>query len=87
MNADEINVPEIPRIVADDATPEAATSLLAEQGGRLAIISAEGGIFDIIAGRYSGAIPNMDLWLKGHAGDPMRVDRKGRAPEYIESPL
>jgi hypothetical protein len=36
-----------------DITPEAAASLLAEQGGRLAIISAEGGIFDIIGGRYS----------------------------------
>jgi hypothetical protein len=72
--------------VADDITPEAAASLLAEQGGRLAIISAEGGIFDIIAGRYSGNVPNMDLWLKGHSGDPLKVDRKGRAPEYVRRP-
>jgi replicative DNA helicase len=86
MIAESIKVPAIPRLVADDVTPEAATSLLAEQGGRLAIISAEGGIFDIIAGRYSGAIPNMDLWLKGHSGDAMRVDRKGRPPEYIRRP-
>ena len=48
--ADGIEVPPIPRLLADDITPEAAASLLAEQGGRLAIISAEGGIFDIIAG-------------------------------------
>ena len=53
MLADAIEVPAIPRLVADDVTPEAAASLLAEQDGRLAIISAEGGIFDIIAGRYS----------------------------------
>jgi replicative DNA helicase len=52
----------------------------------MAIFSAEGGVLDIIAGRYSGAIPNMDVWLKGHAGDPMRVDRKGRPPEYIPKP-
>jgi replicative DNA helicase len=84
--ADSIEVPVIPRIVADDVTPEAAASLLAEQGGRMAIFSAEGGVLDIIAGRYSGAIPNMDVWLKGHAGDPMRVDRKGRPPEYIPKP-
>jgi hypothetical protein len=51
--ADGIEVPPVPRLLADDITPEAAASLLAEQGGRLAIISAEGGIFDIIAGRYS----------------------------------
>ena len=85
--ADAIDVPPVPRLLADDITPEAAASLLAEQGGRLAIISAEGGIFDIIAGRYSPkAVPNLDLWLKGHSGDPLRVDRKGRPPEHIPRP-
>ncbi len=28
----------------------------------------------------------MDVWLKGHSGDMIRVDRKGRAPEYIRKP-
>lgn len=84
--ADGIEVPVVPRLIADDITPEAAASLLAEQGGRLAIISAEGGIFDIIGGRYSANVPNLDLWLKGHSGDPLRVDRKGREPEHIPAP-
>jgi len=84
--ADAIAVPAVPRIMADDITPEAAGSLIADQGGRLAIISAEGGIFDSIAGRYSNAIPSMDLWLKGHSGDPLRVDRKGRESEYVKRP-
>jgi len=84
--AAEIEVPAVPRIVADDATPEAAASLLAEQRGKLAIISAEGGIFDIIAGRYNGQVANLDVWLKGHSGDPIRIDRKGRPPEYIPKP-
>jgi hypothetical protein len=83
--ADAIKVPSIARLVADDITPEAAVTLLAEQNGRLAIISAEGGVFDIIAGRYS-KLPNMDLWLKGHSGDSVKVDRKGRQPEYIRHP-
>jgi replicative DNA helicase len=83
--ADAIRVPSIARLVADDITPEAAVTLLAEQNGRLAIISAEGGVLDIIAGRYS-TLPNLDLWLKGHSGDPVRVDRKGRPPEYIQHP-
>ena len=83
--AEAIEVPAIPRLVADDITPEAAGTLLAEQNGRLAIISAEGGIFDIIAGRYS-KLPNMDLWLKGHSGDPVKIDRKNRPPEYIPGP-
>ncbi|HME78913.1 MAG TPA: YfjI family protein [Mycobacterium sp.] len=83
--ANSVDVPAITRILADDITPEAAATLLADQGGRLAIISAEGGIFDIIAGRYSKK-PNMDLWLKGHSGDMLRVDRKDRAPEHIPRP-
>lgn len=75
-----------PRISCDDATPEALTSLLADHGGRFAMISAEGGgIFDMIAGRYSNSA-NMDVYLKGHAGDTIRVDRKGRAAEYVASP-
>ena len=73
-------------MVADDVTPEAVASLLAECGGSIAVVSAEGGVFDIIAGRYSGNIPNMDVWLKGHSGDMIRVDRKGRPPEYIRKP-
>ena len=84
--AESIEVPAVPRLIADDITPEAAASLLAEQGGRLAIISAEGGIFDIIGGRYNANVPNLDLWLKGHSGDLLRVDRKGRAPEHIPAP-
>lgn len=84
--AQTFKVPPVPRIVADDVTPEAAASLLAEQGGRLAILSAEGGVFEIIAGRYSGNIPNLDVFLKGHAGDPLRIDRRGRDPEYVRRP-
>ena len=84
--AHELDVPVIPRLIADDVTPESLASLLAEQKGRLAVISAEGGVFDIIAGRYNGNVPNMDVWLKGHSGDPIRVDRKGRPPEHIQRP-
>ena len=84
--AASIDVPPIPRLLADDITPEKVASVMAEQKGRLAIISAEGGIFDVIAGRYNGNVPNLDVWLKGHSGDPIRIDRMGRAPEYIRRP-
>lgn len=86
QEAAEITVPAVPRLVADDATPEAIASLLAEQGGRLAIISSEGGLFDTIAGRYSSGVSNLDVVLKGHDGDPIRVDRRGRAAERIHRP-
>ncbi|NYH52800.1 hypothetical protein HNR06_002389 [Nocardiopsis arvandica] len=80
---EEIKIPPIPQLVADDVTPERAASILCDQGGRLAVLSAEGGIFQILAGRYSGA-PNFDLFLKGHAGDMLRVDRRDRT-EHVES--
>jgi replicative DNA helicase len=76
------------RLLADDATPEVIASLLAEQRGRLAVLSPEGGIFGQMAGRYSATTgqPNLDVYLKGHTGDMLGVDRKGRAPEYIARP-
>lgn len=84
--AEAITIPVLPRLVADDVTPEAAASLLAEQGGRLAVLSAEGGIFATLAGRYSSGAPNLEVFLKGHAGDMLRVDRKGRPPEHVPHP-
>jgi len=86
LAADAVRVPALPRLIADDVTPEAAASLLAEQGGRLAVLSAEGGIFATMAGRYSGGIPSLEVFLKGHAGDMLRVDRKGRRAEHIAAP-
>jgi hypothetical protein len=86
LAAEAITVPKMPRIAADNVTPEAAATLLAEQGGRLAVLSAEGGIFDLLAGRYSNGIPDIDVWLKGHAGDTLRIDRRGRPPEFVPRP-
>lgn len=85
-NVDAVVVPPMPRLVADDITPERCAGLLAEQNGRLAIVSAEGGVFDVIGGRYSNGVPSMDVWLKGHSGDPLRVDRQSREPEFIPNP-
>ena len=73
------------RFTADDCSSEALTSLLSANGGRFAVISTEGGIFDIMAGRYSSKV-NIDVWLKGHCGDAIRVDRLGRDAEYIPHP-
>ena len=86
--ASSLTVPGWPRLVADDTTPEALISLLCEQGGRMAVLSAEGDLFDIMSGRYSrdAQVPNLGVFLKGHAGDLLLVDRKGREPERIERP-
>jgi replicative DNA helicase len=78
-------VPPVPRWLVDDATPEALAGLLAAYG-RIALLSPEGDVFDQMAGRYSQAGPNLGVYLKGHAGDLLKVDRRGRAPEYVERP-
>ena len=85
LNAAE--TPVVPRLVTDDCSPEKLAMLLSQHGGRLAILSPEGGLFDMIAGRYSSTgAPNLDHYLKGHAGDPIIVDRVGRPGEVIPHP-
>jgi replicative DNA helicase len=83
--AASILVPPVPRWLVDDATPEALAGLLATYG-RIALLSPEGDVFDQMAGRYNQAGPNLGVYLKGHAGDLLKVDRRGRPPEYVERP-
>lgn len=78
-------VPGRPRVLADDVTPEALGSLLASNRGRLAVFSAEGGVFDTMGGRYA-RVPNLDPFLKAWSGDTIRVDRSSRPPEYVKDP-
>lgn len=73
------------KLFADDVTAEKLSSILAENQGKAAIVSAEGGIFDILSGIYSKTV-NIDVFLKGHSGDTIRVDRIGRASESIIRP-
>ena len=74
-----------PRLTADDATPEALTQLLTEQNGRIAILSTEGGLFDLMTGRYSDKA-NLDVYLKSWSGDTITVDRIGRGPSKVTNP-
>jgi hypothetical protein len=80
-------IPEPPRLVVDDCSPERLATLLTTQGGRIAALSAEGGIFGMMAGRYSANNePSLDVYLKGHSGDALRVDRVGRPPDFVRRP-
>lgn len=84
---DEIDEIAVPRLVADDVTPEKLGALMGEQGGRMGVVSAEGGLFQILSGRYSSGQPNLDLVLKAHAGDTVRIDRLSRPPLLINDPF
>ena len=73
------------RLMVDDTTPEKLVDIMEMQGGSITVASAEGGVFDSIAGRYDRAA-NFDIYLKGHAGDTISVDRIGRKSNYIAKP-
>jgi len=75
-----------PRICYDDVTPEGLVQKMAGNG-RAFIASAEGGIFQTIAGRYANGVPNLDAILKAYDGEPLSVDRKGADPLVIMRPL
>lgn len=71
-------VPARPKWIIDDVTPEKVAITLDEQGGRIAFLSTEGGVFDQMTGRYSER-SNLDVYLQGWSGDYIRVDRVGRS--------
>lgn len=73
------------RYIADDCTSEALISIMAKNNGIISVISAEGGCFDILMGRYADKI-NIDVWLKSHCGDPIHIDRISRKAEHIAHP-
>jgi putative DNA primase/helicase len=68
-----------PRLFTNDCTPERFQSLLVENGERMAVLSDEGGIFEVMAGLYSDGKVNLDIFLKSHVGSPVRVDRGSRS--------
>jgi len=85
---DNMTVPPLPRLLVGDITPEGLVRVLADQGGALASLTTEGGLFDTFAGgRYSGGLANLDAILQAHDGrEPILVDRKNGDPIRVERP-
>lgn len=79
---DEIRAP---RLFTGDTTAERLQAMLVEYGERMAVHSDEAGIFLIMSGLYNGGAANIDVFLQGHAGTPMRVDRAGRSA-HVDKP-
>lgn len=74
----------IPRLLADDATPQALVALMAEQDGRIAVISSEGALLEAMVPRGSSGA--LDVFLKGYSGDPISVDRKSGTRISLATP-
>lgn len=77
--------PVEPQLITVDATAQKLLALLA-QHGRMAILSAEPNIFATIGGRWASGVPELDVFLAGHPGDTIRVDRLGRPSDRAVSP-
>jgi putative DNA primase/helicase len=69
----------MPQLWTDDVTPERLQNLMLENGERMAVLSDEGGVFEVFAGLYSGGNSNINVVLQSHAGSPVRVQRQGRS--------
>jgi hypothetical protein len=79
-------IPVVPRLWTQDITPEQLAVVMSENGERMAVLSDEGGIFDLLGGRYSKGIPNLDLFLQAHSGGSVRIDRGSKLPIMMRHP-
>ena len=88
IEREETDMPEeirAPRLLTGDTTAERLQAMLVEYGERMAVHSDEAGIFLIMAGIYNGGAANIDVFLQGHAGTSLRVDRAGRSA-HVDRP-
>jgi hypothetical protein len=77
--------PTLPVLLADDVTPERLGTLMAENGGAMAVLSPEGDLLELVAGRYGGTA-NCGVLLRAYTGDPLKSQRITRGPVDVLSP-
>ncbi len=86
LDAAEAAVPRLPRLLVQDATPEALARLMDAQGGRIAILAPEGDPLRISDGRYSDGAARLGELKQAWGAEPITVDRIGRDPLHIARP-
>ncbi len=86
LEADLPIIPVLPQVWTQDVTTERLGTLMSLNDERMAVMSDEGGIFETMGGRYSGGVPNIDLYLQGHAGGAVKVDRGSRPSISLFAP-
>ena len=80
-------VPTIPRLLAQDSTPEALVRQMAEQGGRVAVMSPEGGPLRILDGRYSDGVARLEELAKAYDGEEIKSGRISRSDVHVPRPI
>lgn len=80
----EKNMTIEPCFFSSDITVEKLAEEMNKHSGSFAILSSEGAeFFEMAAGRYSGK-SNIDLYLKGHSAETIKIDRKNSESIFIE---
>lgn len=64
------------KLITTDVTAEALAGIMSENDEVMGILYPEGGIFDVISGMYSNSIANLNIFLSGYDGEPVKIDRK-----------
>lgn len=64
------------KLITTDVTAEALASIMYDNNGNMGILSPEGGVFDVISGMYSNNVTNLNIFLSGYDGEPIKIDRK-----------
>lgn len=90
IEQEEADLPEIPmppRVLQEDITPEHLATMMSRNHECGGIGSDEGGIVDLMGGRYSkNGDANLDIFLKGYSSSHVRVDRGSREPIAMDHP-
>jgi len=81
----ECNVIPLPRIFADNVTPEKHAALIAEHGSST-IVEPEGGFFEGLSRYGASKSPQVDYLNKSYGGEPFRVDRQGGESIQADKP-
>jgi len=82
IEEEELAMPEeirAPILFTEDSTPETMQRLVSDNGGRMAVLSDEPGLFRILGGLYSKGGASLEVFLKGHVGTPLKVERAARS--------
>lgn len=83
----DLSTAAVPKLIIGDTTTEGLTSRLAEQQGRLALLSDEGGeLFGGIRRRAVGGVDYIEPLLKAYSGSALRIDRKGAGSTLVRDP-
>ncbi|WP_141579674.1 YfjI family protein [Actinomadura sp. WMMA1423] len=75
-----------PRLLVEDLTEAALSQRLMENDEALGILTAEGGLFGNVAGRYSDGLPNWDIYLKSYDEEYIAIDRISRGTVVLSHP-